>query len=232
MAMVDAVLDTVVSCRDLVEVEDDQGDQQVQAPEKQKRSRRHARTPTEEEHIALCLLMLARGHRDSDQHPAPTPVPEHRCSMCGKVFPSHQALGGHKSSHRSRPSPAGATTISAAAAREHPATAAVRAGPSPSPSPATSSTSGAGSRVHECSVCKKTFLTGQALGGHKRCHYEGTIGVVATATAITASRGFDLNIPALPDLTERCVLPAAAAGDDDEVLSPLAFKKPTLMIPA
>jgi hypothetical protein len=228
MSMVDAVLDTAVTCRELVEVEDDQGDQQVQAPAKRKRSWRHARAPTEEEHLALCLLMLARGHRDSDQHRAPTPVPEHRCSMCGKVFPSHQALGGHKSSHRSRPSPAGATTISAAAAREYPATAVVRA--APSPSPATSSTSGAVSRVHECSVCKKTFPTGQALGGHKRCHYEGTIGV-ATAIAVTASRGFDLNIPALPDLTERCFLPAAA-DDDEEVLSPLAFKKPAFMIPA
>ncbi|KAL2521216.1 zinc finger protein ZAT10-like [Forsythia ovata] len=31
-------------------------------------------------------------------------------------------------------------------------------------------------RLHECSICHKSFPNGQALGGHKRRHYEGTIG--------------------------------------------------------
>ncbi|ESQ30821.1 hypothetical protein EUTSA_v10012368mg, partial [Eutrema salsugineum] len=26
--------------------------------------------------------------------------------------------------------------------------------------------------IHECSICHKVFPTDQALGGHKRCHYE------------------------------------------------------------
>ena len=30
--------------------------------------------------------------------------------------------------------------------------------------------------AHECNVCGKAFPTGQALGGHKRRHYDGTIG--------------------------------------------------------
>jgi hypothetical protein len=187
---------------------------QVQAGwAKRKRSRRHTSAPTEEEHLALCLLMLARGHRDSDERP-PAPAPaEHRCSVCGKVFPSHQALGGHKSSHRSRPP---------VALQEHAPTAAS----SSSASPATSSSaSGTGSgRVHECSVCRKTFPTGQALGGHKRCHYEGANGVTVAAAAATG-RGFDLNIPPLPEIT----LPAAA-GEEEEVLSPLTFKKPRLSL--
>ncbi|RLN40078.1 zinc finger protein 1-like [Panicum miliaceum] len=206
---------------------------------RRKRSRRHLRraatAPTEEEHLALCLLMLARGQRDA-RAPAPAQQQEHRCSVCGKAFPSHQALGGHKSSHRARPpAPAAAPTPAAeepAAAPAPPATAASSASPA-----ASSSTSGAGSssRVHECSVCRKTFPTGQALGGHKRCHYEGAAGatttnVAPTSTGLMSCRGFDLNVPALPDMitaADRCM---PAAEEEEEVLSPLALKKPRLMI--
>ncbi|CAL4934723.1 unnamed protein product [Urochloa decumbens] len=182
-----------------------------------KRSRRHLRrrAPTEEERLALCLLMLARGHRDASP-PAPARQ-EHRCSVCGKAFPSHQALGGHKSSHRTRP----------------PAAAPTQAGPrrpyEPAPATAASSAFRAG-RAHECSVCRKAFPTGQALGGHKRCHYDGAVTNVAS-TSSGFCRGFDLNIPALPDVVtaDRCV-PAAEEEEEEEVLSPLAFKKPRLMI--
>ncbi|XP_047087753.1 zinc finger protein 1-like [Lolium rigidum] len=175
---------------------------------KRKRSRRQQqRAPSEEEHLALSLLMLARGHRD--QRASSSPAQEHACSVCGKAFASYQALGGHKASHRPKPPPAAAVDEPAA-----------------SPVASSSTSSGAGGKVHECSVCKKTFPTGQALGGHKRCHYEGPIGGVAAA-----SSGFDLNLPALPDIvTDRCM--QAAAADEEEVLSPLAFKKPRLMIPA
>jgi hypothetical protein len=176
---------------------------------KRKRSRRQQqRAPSEEEHLALSLLMLARGHRDQR---ASSPAQEHACSVCGKAFASYQALGGHKASHRPK-------TLQAAGVEEPAA--------SPAASGSTSSGAGGGGKVHECSVCNKTFPTGQALGGHKRCHYEGPIGGATAA----ASRGFDLNLPALPDIvTDRCM---QAAADEEEVLSPLAFKKPRLMIPA
>ena len=144
--------------------------------------------------------------------------------MCGRTFPSHQALGGHKSSHRHRASRTPAATTSPPA--DDPASSA-----SPAAFPSTSGAAGTG-RVHECSVCRKTFPTGQALGGHKRCHYEGSAG--AATTALLSSRGFDLNIPALPDLmvdADWCMLPPAAEAEEgEEVLSPLAFKKPRLMI--
>jgi hypothetical protein len=79
-------------------------------------------------------------------------------------------------------------------------------------------------------VCNKTFPTGQALGGHKRCHYEGPIGGGSAIAAAASGRRFDLNLPALPDIvTERCMQQAA---DEDELLSPLAFKKSMLMIRA
>ncbi|OEL30895.1 Zinc finger protein AZF2 [Dichanthelium oligosanthes] len=207
---------------------DEEGPSSAQA--RRKRSRRHLlRAPTEEEQLALCLLMLARGQRDVVRGAATSPAQEHRCSICGKAFPSHQALGGHKSSHRTSRAPAAPTQVAAAAQEPAPAT------PAPSASPAaSSSTSCGGSRVHECSVCKKTFPTGQALGGHKRCHYEGGSGatnIASTSTGTGFSRGFDLNIPALPDMiitaADRCM---PAADEEEEVLSPLAFKKPRLMI--
>lgn len=207
--VVDMVLEAAVPWRPGRELGDEQGGQeQVQTWAKRKRSRRHnRRAPTEEEHLALCLLMLARGHRDQ-------PVPEHRCSVCGKVFPSHQALGGHKSSHRTRPP---------VPREDHPATAA--SSPASPPTSSSSASCTGSSREHRCSVCKKTFPTGQALGGHKRCHYEGTV------IGVTAGRGFDLNVPALPDTTDLC-LPAPPADEEEEVLSPVAFnfKKPRLVV--
>lgn len=198
--------------------------QHVEGWAKRKRSRsQRALEPTEEEYLALCLLMLASGHRGDVRVPEPAAA-EHRCSVCGKAFASYQALGGHKASHRKPPAPAPAP---AAGAEEPQAMA-------PSSSAVSSSGSGeagAGSKVHECNVCRKTFPTGQALGGHKRCHYDGTIGSAAAgpkAAATSTGRTFDLNLPALPDIAERCT----AKAEEEEVLSPLAFKKPRLMIPA
>uniref|UniRef100_A0A0E0MP33 C2H2-type domain-containing protein n=1 Tax=Oryza punctata TaxID=4537 RepID=A0A0E0MP33_ORYPU len=201
---------------------------------KRKRSRRRRGQqqqqlpPTEEEYLALCLLMLARGRRDGDGDDVA--AVEHRCSVCGKAFASYQALGGHKASHR-KPPPA--AMVDEEVVEMKPAIA--------TPSSSASGVSGGGVRAHECNVCGKAFPTGQALGGHKRCHYDGTIGSAAAGAskpaaktvAAPASRGFDLNLPALPEVVgdQRCTAEAAAA-EDDEVLSPLAFKKPRLMIPA
>jgi len=189
--------------------------------------------PRRSEYLALCLVMLATARRDI---PAPVPAPpaqgqrDHGCSVCGKAFPSYQALGGHKASHRTKPSPpAPAMEVVGDHHEEQKPVL-------PSSSSAGSSADGDNNKpaAHECNVCGKAFPTGQALGGHKRRHYDGTIGSAAarassSSTAATTSRAtaavaFDLNLPALP---ERC-----AGLEDDEVLSPLAFKKPRFMIPA
>ncbi|XP_062209339.1 zinc finger protein 1-like [Phragmites australis] len=194
MAMVEAVLDAETIPWSSREEEGQVQARYVEGWAKRKRSSRHPRAPTEEEHLALCLLMLARGHRDV-RAPAPATAQEHRCSVCGKAFPSHQALGGHKSSHRTRPQAA----PTAATAGEEPA-------PAQAASLVSSTAASGGDKVHECSVCKKTFPTGQALGGHKRCHYESTN--ATTAASNPAGRGFDLNIPALPDMIAEWCLPA------------------------
>ncbi|KAL2346468.1 hypothetical protein Fmac_000468 [Flemingia macrophylla] len=200
---------------------------------KRKRSKRsrmdlphHHPSCTEEEYLALCLIMLARGGGGggnalstakpalSGNHSAPKLA--YKCSVCDKAFPSYQALGGHKASHRKF-----------GGGDDHSTSSAVTT---------TSSASNGGGRVHECSICHKTFPTGQALGGHKRCHYEGGGNNNSSAATVTASEGvgsththtgshhrdFDLNLPAFPDF------PTRFFGDHDEVSSPLPSKKPRL----
>ncbi|CAI0451804.1 unnamed protein product [Linum tenue] len=193
---------------------------------KRKRSRRSAghgeqqQQPTEEEYLALCLVMLARGTTNLDFSPQPARSAS-PCTVCGKAFSSYQALGGHKASHRKSVSgdpadgPSTSTTTTSAAAAAAPVTG--------------------GGKSHVCTICHKSFPTGQALGGHKRCHYDGgaaaahaavTVSEGVGSTTTTSNRGFiDLNLPALPEF--------AAGGGEDEVMSPLPVaKKPRLVIAA
>lgn len=154
--------------------------------------------PTEEEYLALCLLMLAKGTHD----PPPTPPTLlklcYKCKVCNKAFSTYQALGGHKASHRklmgvvddqsATPSPMVTTTRTPA-----------------------SSVSLSG-RTHKCSICHRTFPSGQALGGHKRRHYDGgsNSGVGNSSdkenkelegvnSTLISQLDFDLNVPTLPE---------------------------------
>ena len=195
--------------------------------------RSHAKSqsqdPSEEEYLALCLLMLAKDQPRTRFQPSLPPPPQARtklsynCSVCGKAFLSYQALGGHKASHRIKPPTAGDSTAPSIAGEKHP----------------TSTTIAPSGKIHECSICHKVFPTGQALGGHKRCHYEGTIGggggsksvsqsgsVTSTVSEERSNRAFiDLNLPALPELSLHHHNPVV----DEEIQSPLTGKKPLLL---
>lgn len=200
---------------------------------KRKRSKRPRmeNPPTEEEYLALCLIMLARGgsasgeeEAERERQPEPPALKlSYKCTVCGKAFSSYQALGGHKASHRksaSEPSTTGDNTTTTTNNNN-------------------TTSSGAG-RTHECSICHKTFPTGQALGGHKRCHYDG--GHSNTNSSVTFSEGggsshsqslraFDLNLPALPELwLEK--KPHQLSTVEQEVESPLPTKKPRLFLTA
>ncbi|EOA14358.1 hypothetical protein CARUB_v10027543mg [Capsella rubella] len=172
-----------------------------------KRSKRFSRSGhhlqdhglTEEEYLAFCLMLLARDRGDLDSVTAAKKQGYYKCGVCDKKFSSYQALGGHKASHRNLNG--GGDNEKAVAV-----------------SPAVKS--------HVCSICLKSFATGQALGGHKRCHYEGngnggvsnSEGVGSTSHVSSNShRGFDLNIT-----------PVREFSPDDEVMSPMATKKPRL----
>ncbi|KAM0937774.1 putative transcription factor C2H2 family [Dioscorea sansibarensis] len=195
----------------MASVDEGLGGRHVERWAKGKQRSRRQRSPamaTEEENLALCLVMLARGESDRWRS-----APTYTCSVCGKVFGSYQALGGHKASHRK---PAGGEeTVGGGAV-------------------AMAVMGGGGKGHHQCSVCLKTFASGQALGGHKRCHYDGSLGGGGGGGVVVApTRGFDLNLPAVGEMGfeagRRC---AAAEEEEEEALSPLAMKKPRLLIPA
>ncbi|XP_071722259.1 zinc finger protein AZF3-like [Rutidosis leptorrhynchoides] len=193
--------------------------------------------PSEEEYLALCLIMLARGNTTSkktspipqshqnykekqenkdqldDKKTSPTYQSHHdsyECNVCNKAFSSYQALGGHKASHR----------IKSSAADNNQSTS------------ASTVAAISGNKAHQCSICQKSFPTGQALGGHKRRHYDGgnsNNNTAATKTSSSNSRSihleFDLNLPA-----DSCNYTIGGGEQEDEVMSPLPFKKPRLLL--
>ncbi|VFQ71536.1 unnamed protein product [Cuscuta campestris] len=102
----------------------------------------------EDEALANCLILLAGGGGGQ------TGPFAYRCKTCDRNFPSFQALGGHRASHK-KPR----TGFAAADEKEGPRsrTAGIAA-------PKNSS------KTHECAVCGSEFGSGQALGGHMRRH--------------------------------------------------------------
>ncbi|BAT93610.1 Zinc finger protein [Vigna angularis] len=84
------------------------------------------------------------------------------CKTCKRQFPSFQALGGHRASHKKPRLMVGES--------EHNQ---VLHGSPPKP------------KTHECSVCGLEFAIGQALGGHMRRHRTSSNGKMNNATATT-----------------------------------------------
>ncbi|RWW37988.1 hypothetical protein BHE74_00056825 [Ensete ventricosum] len=128
-----------------------------------------------------------------------------QCGMCRKVFRSYQALGGHRASHKRAgancvPTPTGmrihGEDSSGTTAAHHDA------------------------KLWECPYCYRVFVSGQALGGHKRSHLSSSAAATATASTSRAlpllrppspftsaanndtNSGIDLNLPAPDDEAE------------------------------
>ncbi|KAL2230281.1 zinc finger protein ZAT12-like [Sesamum indicum] len=72
------------------------------------------------------------------------------CKTCNRQFPSFQALGGHRASHKKPRLMAGDESLQR---------------PLSPPKP----------KTHECSICGLEFPIGQALGGHMRRHRAGAV---------------------------------------------------------
>ncbi|CAN6300456.1 unnamed protein product [Urochloa humidicola] len=140
-----------------------------------------------------------------------------QCAVCGKAFASYQALGGHKSSHRKPPTDEQrAAAVAAAASAGGDQDEAAASGP------------------HRCTICRRGFATGQALGGHKRCHYwdgmsvSGSVSASGTTTGSSGVtvRDFDLNLAPLPENNAGM----KRWGEEEEVQSPLPIKKRRVLI--
>ncbi|GAB4856578.1 hypothetical protein Ancab_014495 [Ancistrocladus abbreviatus] len=204
----------------------------------------------EEEDMANCLILLARGNNQitpKQQQPilpittkstssstaaitttafaaataAGAGVYAYECKTCNRSFPSFQALGGHRASHKKpklqplllppneedkRVFPlllddhlsddnSGLSLQIAIASRV----------------PCNSNTNSK-VKVHECTICGAEFSSGQALGGHMRRHRALLSGPTSSASGIPVMRSdeaakrttgnllsLDLNLPAPED---------------------------------
>ncbi|EEF37089.1 zinc finger protein AZF1 [Ricinus communis] len=172
------------------------------AKRRQTKRPRFENSPTEEEYLALCLLMLAKDTttiQDDLDHNR-----RYECKVCYRTFRSYQALGGHKASHHRKPiatdNNQSVTTSSSIATSK------------------TANSVSLSGKTRECSICHRTFPSGQALGGHKRRHYDGGSGggvggsssdgdnkglkdVNSRNTTTISQRNFDLNLPAMPEFS-------------------------------
>ncbi|KAJ8542219.1 hypothetical protein K7X08_017085 [Anisodus acutangulus] len=90
----------------------------------------------------LMLFSRQENHFDTIIDNSPSRVFE--CKTCNRQFPSFQALGGHRASHK-KPRLMGELNFHL---------------PISPPKP----------KPHECSICGLEFPIGQALGGHMRRH--------------------------------------------------------------
>ncbi|CAI9773118.1 unnamed protein product [Fraxinus pennsylvanica] len=95
--------------------------------------------------MANCLMLLYNGGGEFDSAVDSSAARVFECKTCSKQFPSFQALGGHRASHK-KPRLMG---------EQH--SGELRTSP-------------AKPKTHECPVCGMEFAIGQALGGHMRKH--------------------------------------------------------------
>lgn len=136
--------------------------------------------------------------------PATNNIVRHECSTCGRHFNSHQALGGHISSHRRTEASFARTKLTEQVREsweenltEKEIISSTELGVPVEEKQSTANQLPSSSnkkqplKVHECSICHLVFLSGQALGGHKRRHWTGE---KSTDTASVASSNKQLSV--------------------------------------
>ncbi|EPS74461.1 hypothetical protein M569_00297, partial [Genlisea aurea] len=153
----------------LVSTDDDDDDRR----RKGKRSLNDSNCDTDGEEddeilLARCLVRLANTVMEASPAESPKAKGIFECKACKKVFNSHQALGGHRASHKKvkgcfaskTDENAGEDEVITNNGEYTPARAYVSTAPR-----------NGKTKKHECSICHRVFPSGRALGGHKRCHW-------------------------------------------------------------
>lgn len=133
-------------------------------------------TAEEEEDMANCLILLAQGHSRKVSEPVPTAsnratLYAYQCKTCNRCFPSFQALGGHRASHKKpKATPDEKKALMAAVDEEDYQFTNTSTVLSLQLTSRVLYSNTHKSKVHECSICGSEFSSGQALGGHMRRH--------------------------------------------------------------
>ncbi|KAK4384304.1 Zinc finger protein ZAT11 [Sesamum angolense] len=100
--------------------------------------------------LANCLMLLSSRSGGGAGGGGEYSTRVFTCKTCNRQFPSFQALGGHRASHKKPRLMAGDESLQR---------------PLSPPKP----------KTHECSICGLEFPIGQALGGHMRRHRAGAV---------------------------------------------------------
>lgn len=135
----------------------------------------------EEEEMANCLILLAQGGSKQGANTNPstsTSLYVYECKTCNRTFPSFQALGGHRASHKKHPKARPTILVEEKRIPKIPfledelEQVVLFKKNSHNPSHELSFQEGSNKKlkVHECSICGCEFTSGQALGGHMRRH--------------------------------------------------------------
>ncbi|KAL2328542.1 hypothetical protein Fmac_021969 [Flemingia macrophylla] len=141
----------------------------------------------------------------------------YECKTCNRTFPSFQALGGHRASHK-KPKLVGEERKAAPSELAHmivdnfdrfEEANNVKSGPPISLQVDHGSNSNNNNnnkgKIHECSICGSEFTSGQALGGHMRRHRASTnTNSTTSCNNVNTARPrnvlqLDLNLPAPED---------------------------------
>ncbi|XVE68766.1 hypothetical protein DITRI_Ditri09bG0096100 [Diplodiscus trichospermus] len=205
----------------------------AQYPSPPSSSSEHQDSTQEEEDMANCLILLAQGQskestKQADDHQdtgiynkftsrrfmeaasngtGKAGYYVYECKTCNKMFPSFQALGGHRASHKKPRSAAAAMVdekirqFKAAAASDEEEGQFIKTSNISTLSLQLNNHNNNNrglyinnnkAKVHECSICGAEFTSGQALGGHMRRH-RGPIGSNGNST--TANTALSLIVP-------------------------------------
>lgn len=170
---------------------------------------------------ALDNVSLCEENEEGGEVEAGSTKPKYMCNTCKRVFKSHQALGGHRASHKKVKGCFAKTNVSDGG-QENPDEEMISEefrsdDQLPSDLQDHSQSEGDGkerqfsalskedsgeflnvnnknkSKGHVCTICGRAFSSGQALGGHKRCHYNTK---EATSSEATSSTNNTTKMPA------------------------------------